>query len=179
MWHIMKKKKCKYCKEYFIPQKPLQSICSFEHAIELGKLKPAKVNYKRVNSEIKSEAKQKLKTQAQLRNPIKLHFQKWVRLRDIKEPCISCGTTEAKWDGGHYLKAEIYSGVIFDERNVNKQCSYCNQYLDGNTAAYRQGLIKKIGLDQVIALEDLANETRTKKWTIEELQTIKNKYKIK
>jgi hypothetical protein len=40
-------------------------------------------------------------------------------------------------------------------------------------------LIKKIGLDEVIALEDLANETRTKKWTIEELQEIKNKYKIK
>jgi hypothetical protein len=98
-------------------------------------------------------------------------------MRDIKEPCISCGTNEAKWDGGHYLKAEIYSGVIFDERNVNKQCSYCNQYLDGNTAAYRQGLIKKIGLDEVIALEELANETRTKKWTIEELQLIKNKYK--
>jgi len=171
--------KCSFCKKQFTQFNSLNKVCSIKCAIELGKLKPAKVNYKRVNSEIKSEAKQKLKTQAQLRNPIKLHFQKWVRLRDIKEPCISCGTTEAKWDGGHYLKAEIYSGVIFDERNVNKQCSYCNQYLDGNTAAYRQGLIKKIGLKEVIALEDLANETRTKKWTVEELQQIKTKYKIK
>ena len=169
--------KCKVCKKDFTQFNSTISVCGYQCAIEWGKLHPKKTSIKRVNSEIKSEAKEKLKTQAQLRNPIKLHFQKWVRMRDIKEPCISCGTNEAKWDGGHYLKAEIYSGVIFDERNVNKQCSYCNQYLDGNTAAYRQGLIKKIGLDQVIALEDLANETRTKKWTIEELQQIKNKYK--
>jgi len=171
--------KCKVCKKEFTQFNSTISVCGYQCAIEWGKLHPKKTSIKRVNSEIKSEAKNKLKTQAQLRNPIKLYFQKWVRMRDIKEPCISCGTTKAKWDGGHYLKAEIYSGVIFDERNVNKQCSYCNQYLDGNTAAYRQGLIKKIGLDEVIALEDLANETRTKKWTIEELQTIKNKYKIK
>ena len=171
--------KCKVCKKEFTQFNSTISVCGYQCAIEWGKLHPKKTSIKRVNSEIKSEAKQKLKTQAQLRNPIKLHFQKWVRMRDIKEPCISCGTNEAKWDGGHYLKAEIYSGVIFDERNVNKQCSYCNQYLDGNTAAYRQGLIKKIGLDQVEALEQLANETRTKKWTIEELQTIKTKYKIK
>lgn len=169
--------KCAFCKKQFTQFNSLNRVCSIFCAIELGKLKPAKVNYKRVNSEIKSEAKNKLKTQAQLRNPIKLHFQKWCRIRDEKEPCISCGTTKAKWDGGHYLKAEIYSGVIFDERNVNKQCSYCNQYLDGNTAAYRQGLIVKIGVKEVEALEQLANETRTKKWTIEELQEIKNKYK--
>jgi hypothetical protein len=171
--------KCAFCKKQFTQFNSTISVCGYQCAIEWGKLHPKKTSIKRVNSEIKSEAKQKLKTQAQLRNPIKLHFQKWVRMRDIKEPCISCGTTEAKWDGGHYLKAEIYSGVIFDERNVNKQCSYCNQYLDGNTAAYRQGLIKKIGLEAVIALEELANETRTKKWTIEELQQIKNKYQIK
>ena len=171
--------KCAFCKKQFTQFNSTISVCGYQCAIEWGKLHPKKTSIKRVNSEIKSEAKNKLKTQAQLRNPIKLHFQKWVRMRDIKEPCISCGTNEAKWDGGHYLKAEIYSGVIFDERNVNKQCSYCNQYLDGNTAAYRQGLIKKIGLEAVEALEDLANETRTKKWTIEELQTIKTKYKIK
>jgi hypothetical protein len=171
--------KCKVCKKEFTQFNSTISVCGYQCAIEWGKLHPKKTSIKRVNSEIKSEAKNKLKTQAQLRNPIKLHFQKWVRMRDIKEPCISCGTNEAKWDGGHYLKAEIYSGVIFDERNVNKQCSYCNQYLDGNTAAYRQGLIKKIGLDEVIALEELANQTRTKKWTIEELQLIKTKYKIK
>ena len=171
--------KCAFCKKQFTQFNSTISVCGYQCAIEWGKLHPKKTSIKRVNSEIKSEAKQKLKTQAQLRNPIKLHFQKWVRMRDIKEPCISCGINEAKWDGGHYLKAEIYSGVIFDERNVNKQCSYCNQYLDGNTAAYRQGLIKKIGLEEVEALEDLANETRTKKWTIEELQQIKTKYKIK
>lgn len=170
--------KCKKCGKQFTQFNSLNRVCSISCAIELGKLKPVKVNEKRVKAQLKSEAKEKLKTQAQLRHPIKLHFQKWCRLRDEKEPCISCGTKEAKWDGGHYLKAELYSGVIFDERNVNKQCSYCNKHLDGNVAAYRQGLVKKIGLAEVEALERLANETRTKKWTADELQQIKTKYKL-
>jgi hypothetical protein len=32
-----------------------------------------------------------------------------------QENCISCGGNEKDlWDGGHFLKAEIYSGVIFN-----------------------------------------------------------------
>jgi hypothetical protein len=36
------------------------------------------------------------------------------RLRDANENCISCGGNDKDlWDGGHFKKAEIYSGVIF------------------------------------------------------------------
>jgi hypothetical protein len=146
----------------------------------LGKLKPAKVNYKRVNSQLKSEAKEKLETYSQKVNKVKVIFQKWIRERDKDLPCISCGTTKASmWHASHFKKAETYSGVIFHELNVWRSCSKCNIFLNGNELNYRERLVKKIGLDQVIALEDLANETRTKKWTIEELQTIKTKYKTK
>jgi hypothetical protein len=172
--------KCKLCKKEFTQFNSTISVCGYQCAIELGKLKPAKVNYKRVNSQLKSEAKEKLETYSQKVNKVKVIFQKWIRERDKNEPCISCGTLTAnEWHASHFKKAETYSGVIFNEINVWKSCKKCNVFLNGNELNYRERLVKKIGLDQVIALEELANETRTKKWTIEELQLIKTKYKIK
>ena len=170
--------KCAFCKKQFTQFNSTISVCGYQCAIEWGKLKPAKVNYKRVNSQLKSEAKEKLETYSQKVNKVKVIFQKWIRERDKNEPCISCGTLTAnEWHASHFKKAETYSGVIFNEINVWKSCKKCNIFLNGNELNYRERLVKKIGLDQVIALEELANKTRTKKWTIEELQLIKNKYK--
>jgi len=90
-----------------------------------------------------------------LKSKAKSTFQKWCRERDEGEPCISCGTMDAKWDGGHYFKAELYSSLIFNEMNVNKQCAYCNSWSDGNIIGYRRGLIKKYGKKKVNELEDL------------------------
>jgi hypothetical protein len=39
------------------------------------------------------------------------NLSKWVRLRDANENCIA-GNDKDLWDGGHFKKAEIYSGVI-------------------------------------------------------------------
>ena len=172
--------KCKFCKKDYTQFNSLNKVCSIKCAIELGKLKPAKVNYKRVNSQLKSEAKEKLETYSQKVNKVKVIFQKWIRERDKHLPCISCGTTKASmWHASHFKKAETFSGVIFHELNTWKSCSKCNVFLNGNELKYRENLVKKIGVEQVEALEQLANETRTKKWTIEELQLIKTKYKIK
>jgi hypothetical protein len=170
--------KCKLCKKEFTQFNSTISVCGYQCAIEWGKLHPKKTSIKRVNSQLKSEAKEKLETYSQKVNKVKVIFQKWIRERDKNEPCISCGTLTAnEWHASHFKKAETYSGVIFNEINVWKSCKKCNVFLNGNELNYRERLVKKIGLHQVIALEELANETRTKKWTIEELQQIKNKYK--
>ena len=170
--------KCAFCKKQFTQFNSLNRVCSIFCAIELGKLKPVKVNEKRVNSQLKKEAKEKLETYSQKVNKVKVIFQKWIRERDKDLPCISCGTTKASmWHASHFKKAETFSGVIFHELNVWRSCSKCNIFLNGNELSYRENLVKKIGVEQVEALEQLANETRTKKWTIEELQEIKNKYK--
>ena len=110
----------------------------------------------------------------------KKQIQKWVRLRDKDLPCISCGTSYTQqWDGGHYLKAEIYSGVIFNPMNINKQCCNCNDHLQGNVIDYRKGMIIKYGEANLIALEELGNKTRKYTFTREELIDITNKYKLK
>ena len=107
-------------------------------------------------------------------------FQQWIRKRDEHLACISCGTfTTEQWDGSHYLSAEQYSGVIFNDLNVHKACCYCNRNLHGNPIAYRKGLVLKIGEDKVNELEVLANQTRQYKWDRQELIDITAKYKLK
>ncbi len=68
----------------------------------------------------------------ELRNLARVSFQIYIRQRDKDLPCISCNKSDAKWDAGHYLKAEIYTKLIFNEDNIHKQCSYCNLQLAGN-----------------------------------------------
>jgi hypothetical protein len=128
---------------------------------------------------IKSEIKDKLKTLGDYEKEAKKSFQKYIRLRDKDLPCISCGNDKTDlWDGGHYKKAEIYSGVIFDEQNCQKQCRKCNRFLNGNELNYREGLILRYGIDYVVEIEEKAIKTREHKFTREELIMIKKKYDL-
>lgn len=107
-------------------------------------------------------------------------FQSWVRLRDENLACISCEkTVTQQLDGGHYLKAEIYTGLIFDEINCNKQCCNCNDHLQGNVIEYRKGMIKKYSEDQVNALELKSDLSRVYKFSRYEFQEIISKYREK
>ena len=126
------------------------------------------------------EQREALKSIARLKQEARVPFQKWIRLRDINDACISCGTTTAKlWHAGHYKKAEIFSGVVFNEMNVNKQCEKCNTFLGGNESEYRKGLVKKYGEEKVKQLEEEADRTRNHKYDREELKEIKTKYQKK
>ena len=101
-------------------------------------------------------------------------------MRDITMPCISCGVSETDlFDGGHYFKAELFSGLIFDERNCHKQCRKCNRFLNGNELQYRTGLISRYGIDFVSNLENDSITKREYKFTREELIAKKMQYDIK
>jgi hypothetical protein len=142
------------------------------------RIKHLQANTAKINRANKAIAKEKMKSYSQRLGEAKKVFQKWVRVRDKDLPCISCGAkVSSVWDGGHYKKAELYSGVIFNELNTNLQCGKCNRYLGGNELNYRVGLIAKIGEGAVKELEQLAETTRTKKYSNEELEAIKLKYK--
>jgi len=132
---------------------------------------------KRQHQKEKKEWHNKNDSYAKRLGKVKAIFQKWIRLRDKNEPCISCGIVETNlWDGGHFLKAELYSGLIFHEMNCNKQCRKCNFFLDGNELNYREGLIKKIGENNVILLENSKDFNREYRYSNEELEAIKEKY---
>lgn len=175
----IKQKKCKYCGDKYTPRKTTQTCCYESECIKkfLDENKPKinRVTEKR-KREQRNEKREQLKTYSQRVGEVKVVFQRFIRLRDKGLPCISCGSKSLKVDGGHYKKAEIYSGVIFDEHNVHSQCQKCNRYEGGNEANYRQGLVERYGEKYVLELEKRANETRSYKYDKEELKEIKTKY---
>jgi len=173
-----KPRRCKVCETVFIPKQFLQVGCSVSCAITYSKT--LKENKIKADWRIEKKAlTEKLKTLSQYEADAKKSFQKWVRLRDADENCISCdGKDKDLWDGGHFKKAEIYSGVIFNPANCHKQCRKCNRFLGGNELMYRQGLIQRYGLEYTENIENLANETRQHKFTKAELIAKKLQYDL-
>lgn len=150
-------------------------MCAMGHVKEKAEKKEAQDWHKE-----KKVMKENLKTLGDYEKEARKVFQQFIRLRDKDQPCISCGCVTAKqWDAGHYLKAELFTALIFTEENVHKQCSRCNDLFSGNELEYRDGLIKRYGADYVAVLEAKKNAARVYKFTREELVRIKLKYKAK
>lgn len=102
-------------------------------------------------------------------------FNQYIRHRDQGLPCISCGKNQGD-QAGHYFPVRGHSSLRFDEFNVNLQCAFCNCYLHGNQAHYRQGLVEKIGEKAVKELEERSRTVY--KWTRSELEIIIQKYTL-
>jgi hypothetical protein len=178
--------KCKICLDKYEPKYFLQKCCSKTECMiawSMQVVAKQKEDYKKKKKQEwnkeKIVLKEKLKTLSQYEAEAKKSFQKWIRLRDNNLPCISCGTKSSELvDGGHFKKAEIYSGVIFNENNCHSQCRKCNRFLGGNELMYREGLVKRYSSEFVESIEQLANETRQYKWTKEQLIAKKLQYDI-
>lgn len=171
-----KPKACAHCGNSFIPLRALQNVCGPVCAAR--KVKAAKVIAKRVLR----ERKQAIKTIPQLIREAQTAFNAWTRKRDEKKPCISCGRplgTEAVgggYDAGHYRSTGSASHLRFHEDNCHAQCKQCNRYGAGRAVDYRIGLIQRIGLEAVEALEA---DNKPHKWERDELIQIAATYKAK
>ena len=160
---------------------PFAVVCSPLCAIEYAKQQTAKKADKKRKEAAKAKREFRAKDKKLLLEKAQKIFNAWIRQRDAKEPCISCGyildgKNSRQWHAGHYRPAGQNSAIRFDESNVHKQCSICNNHKSGNLVAYRENLIKKIGADKV---EELETQKAVKKWTTEELQDIIDTYKAK
>ena len=168
----LKQKKCRYCKELFSPRNSTMIVCGFECAVKYS----TKKREAKEHQEYK-KAKVKLKTKAQWLKEAQIVFNKWIRLRDEQEPCISCRRHhEGQYHAGHYRTVGSSPELRFNELNCHKQCSVCNNHLSGNIIKYRQSLINKIGLQQVEWLEGKHEPLHL---TIDEIVEIKKKYSDK
>lgn len=167
-----KPKKCGHCGEIFVPMKPLQRACGVDCAVAIGQ----RTRARKERAEIR-EAKAKAKTRGDWQREAQAEFNAFIRARDADLPCISCGRHhEGQYHAGHFYSVGARPNLRFDERNVHKQCSTCNAYLHGNLINYRAGLIKRIGLE---ALEALEADQAVKKYSIEDLKAIKATYRAK
>ena len=119
-----------------------------------------------------------IKTMADLKREAQTALNRWiVQVRDADKPCISCGRHHTgQYHAGHYLSRGGAPQHALNPINVWKQCAPCNTYLHGNQAAYRMRLVEFIGLTAVEALE---SDNAPKKWTREELISIRDEYRKK
>jgi hypothetical protein len=174
----MRAKKCKVCRESFQPTKPMQVACSLDCALKLARRKREKDAEKEVRAR-----KESLKSLSDYTKEAQAAFNAYIRERDKDKPCICCNGASSlrnsrggDWDCGHYRSTGAAPHLRFHEDNAHRQRKYCNQYLSGNAVEYRKGLIARIGLERVEALE---NDNHTHKWTRDELIAIRDKYRAK
>ena len=86
-------------------------------------------------------------------------FRAWIRKRDEGQPCISCGAPNPS-DAGHFHPAGKVSALEFNEDNCHAQCRSCNYYKSADLHNYRKHLIRKIGLERVEKLDEIADRSK-------------------
>ena len=136
----------------------------------------------KVERAVTKQRKRALETIPELIAAAQKEFNAYIRLRDCRQLCICCdfalgaGEVGGAYDCGHYRSRGAASHLRFDERNAHAQRKYCNKYKAGNSVNYRAGLINRIGLAAVEALE--ADNT-VHHWTKDELRAIRAEYRDK
>lgn len=174
-------KTCPSCSVPFEPRKHFNSTIKSKYCDLCTKTRQALKNLERIKKEDKKRLNDKKKELLTLSDHLKLTqmvVNKYIRLRDKNELCISCGKKiNGVEHASHYLSSGGHSNIRFHEDNIWKSCYKCNVMLSGNPTSYRIRLIKKIGVERVEWLED--NAYIEKKWTREELKEIQEIYKAK
>lgn len=179
-----KAKTCKNpaCKTKFVPQRLGQAVCNYACGLaikdvnqERARKALADVGRKAVKAQ-----KEMLKSRGEHMRETQIAFNAYIRLRDqlAGHACISSGKP-LDWSGnavdaGHYRSVGSAPHLRFDERNCHAQSKQDNRFLSGNAVDYRIGLIVRIGLEAVEALEA---DQSVRKYTIDDLKAIKAHYR--
>jgi len=143
--------------------------------------KQAAAREKKDRAEFK-ERKAKLKRIPDLIKEAQTAFNAFIRERDRDQTCICCGKPLGDgdigggFDCGHYRSTGSAPHLRFDERNAHGQTKRCNRWGAGRAVDYRIGLIRRIGVDAVAAVEA---DNRVHKWQRDELIAIKVLYVAK
>lgn len=172
MTERQRRKKCKVCGEPFVTSRALQVACSVPCSLEYVKRQKAK----RLERTQK-EAREKVKTRREILAECQNAFNAYIRARDHRLPCVSCGRPN---DGmhqrhaGHYRPVGSNPALRFHDDNCHAQCATCNNHLSGNLTAYRITLIDRIGLERV---EWLEGPHEPAKWEREQLVEMRARFR--
>lgn len=177
-----RRKRCPSCRVMFVPARGSQAVCGeIECAIDHGQSEKGQETARKALADVGRREikvrKEKLKTRADHLKDTQRAFNAWVRLRDAKLPCVSCGRHhQGKYDAGHYRTVGSNPALRFEPLNCHRQCSPCNTRLSGNIVNYRIELVKRIGAELV---EWLEGPHEAKRYTIEDLKAITAEYRAK
>jgi len=147
----MKAKKCKSCKEYFIPFNSLTTVCGFECA--------SKEYYKQLLINKKAERvklKESIKTLSDYKKDLQYHINMIVRKIDYGQPCISSGRPYRDNDqAGHFYPTSTQGSIRFNLWNIHSQSVADNMYKSGNNQGYNKGLREVYGDEIYFFIVDL------------------------
>lgn len=172
-------RKCavKGCGNRFQPRNMGHKVCGPECAAV-----HAAAERKRLDAKQTRERKASMKTRSDWLKDAQAEFNRFIRLRDqlAGYTCISSGRaldwSDNAVDAGHFRSVGSAPHLRFNEDNCHAQSKHDNQFKSGNAVDYRLGLIARIGLARVEALE---SDQAPRKWTIEELIAIRDTYRAK
>lgn len=176
----LKPKPCKQCQSVFMPARAMQAVCSPTCARRIV-LAENKAKKEAAKQSLQAR-KEKLETIPQLIRKAQHEFNAFIRARDAGKPCICCGqplgvdSVGGGYDCGHYRSVGSASHLRFDERNAHAQRKVCNRYGAGRAVDYRLGLIGRLGLEAVEALE---SDNTPVKWERDVLRQIAVIYRAK
>lgn len=180
----LKQKKCRICKTLFTPHNSTTTVCSVDCSIAVAKQVREKIIKAAINKQKREDKvkREKFKSRSDWLKEAQTSFNAFIRERDKDKPCICCGkplthgAVGGGYDCGHYRSVGSAPHMRFHEDNAHAQTKQCNRYGAGRAVDYRIGLIARIGLQAVEALEC---DTSTKKYTIDDLKAIKALYTTK
>lgn len=190
MFTTTKPPRCKWCKKRtdkmgrLLHDECVDPWLTRERARKQAAAKKAQIAKAKVEKAETRRRRTALETIPELIRAAQKEFNAWVRARDAGKPCICCGRTSddrdlltgSRWDAGHYRSTGSASHLRFHEDNVHRQLVHCNRHGAGRAVDYRIGLVARIGLARVEALE---SSNAVHKWTAEELRAIRATYKQK
>lgn len=169
-------KPCAVCDTPFTPQRMGQRVCSPRCAM------------RHVRQAKKAEREQTKRRKAESMNlrellaKAQVAFNAYIRARDADKPCICCGKPfepqkpGGSMDAGHYLSRGHAPQLRFNEDNVFAQRKNCNRPGGTTRAAFRAGVLERIGPERLEALE---SDCTTPKWTKEQLLELIDTYRAK
>lgn len=169
-------KACPICAKHFAPQRPLQQVCG---RVCASKKVRADKKAERAQTRARREA---IKTLADWIAEVQVEFNRYIRLRDRGRPCICCGKPMepdrpgGSIDAGHYRSRGSAPHLRFDERNCHAQRKSCNRPGGTTAASFRLGMIGRIGLAAVEALEA---DQAPRKYTVADLKALRALYREK
>lgn len=178
--------KCKICKAEFSKRIPLQVVCSVECALKAGQARKAKEAAKKAKAEraalkVRKEAAKRPKT---LKAEAQAAFNSYIRARDLSagHNCIDCGKPfepqrpGGSVDAGHFLSRGSHPNLAFHEQNCFAQRKNCNRPGGTTAAAFRIGVIARIGIEAVEALEA---DTTPRRYRADDYRAIRDLYRSK
>ena len=170
--------RCPHCRQKLEPGQRIHPHCIDDFA-EAQAEKARRKAEKQARAEAKVQRaetrrrKEAIKTIQKWKAECQAIANRYARVRDAKDGCISCdkpATWGGQWHGSHFRSVGAASAVRFNLWNIHKACSVCNHHLSGNIAGYRPKLIQKTGAEKV---EWLESQNQLVKYDIDYLKRYK------